>query len=152
VKKLTWESRLAAMAYRDVGQLNLLEVVPLVFQVAAEGDMVALDILKNVGEELALCANILIRQLFEPEEEVRVVLGGGILREAPEILLSTLRRKLLLERPQVCLVIPKLEPAVGALFFCFEEMGIPLDQFLIRRLESSWQRLKEKNCGLGPKF
>ncbi len=55
-------------------------LAPLVFDVAARGDEVALGILRNAGQELGLCARLTAEKLFQSDEELHLVMGGSLLQ------------------------------------------------------------------------
>lgn len=55
-------------------------LAPLVFAAAADGDAVALGILRWAGEELGLCARLVAERLFRPEDAFPLVMGGSVLQ------------------------------------------------------------------------
>jgi len=106
---------------------------PLVFQVAAEGDTVALDIIRWAGRELGSMAVGVIRQLrFEPLD-FEVVQIGSVYNGSPllgETMMATIGAVAPGARP-VRLVVP---PVVGGVLLGMEKAGVdypPLRQTLI---------------------
>ena len=88
---------------------------PLVFAAAAQGDVVARDLLTRAGSELALCVRVLAQELFAGGEPFTVVLGGSVLqRGADPTVLHTLAAELAQTHPRARVVRLAVEPAVGA--------------------------------------
>ena len=103
----------------------IANLVPLVFDAAEQGDQVALDILRYNGEELALSAKVAIEKLFQDEEEIEVVLTGGVFRrDVNRILIDALQNKLMSECPWVKFRIPSGEPVIGAVIEAMRRDGV----------------------------
>lgn len=105
--------------------LNLGELAPLVFEAAAAGDRAALAILDEAGRQIALSARVVLERLFQPQEQVAIVLGGSVfqkgahpaLRQRVEEELSHTGRQLKF----VCLQVP---PVAGATLFALDAAGL----------------------------
>ncbi len=106
---------------------------PLIFQVAAEGDPVALDIIRWAGRELGSMAIGVIRQLHLEALEVEVVQIGSVYNGSPvlgETMMATIHEVAPGARP-VRLTVP---PVVGGVLLGMEQAGVdypPLRQTLI---------------------
>lgn len=135
---------LIVFQYHDEVQLlDRLQILPLVFAVADEGDLVAEGILADVAEELCLCTQILVQRLFAGEELIPVVVGGGVFRLGERTIMKNLRELLRQRVPHACLVKPDLAPAFGALFYAIEDAGMPLSDDLVKRLSQSARTFSE---------
>ena len=96
----------------DWPRARIAALAPLVEAAAAEGDAVALKILRNAAQELALLAAAVRSQLWNPGELVEVAHIGGAFRSPP--LLERFRMLVELERGNHC-GPPIRGPAEGAL-------------------------------------
>ncbi|WRH66580.1 MAG: hypothetical protein RSE13_23980 [Planktothrix sp. GU0601_MAG3] len=92
---------------------KIASLAPLVDQVAAEGDLVAQNIIKNAVNELALATEVAINALFEPTESFEIVVTGGVWQG-----LANFRRQFETEvnaiAPLANIISPRHEPAYGA--------------------------------------
>jgi N-acetylglucosamine kinase-like BadF-type ATPase len=132
---------------RDVG--DLLEgltteglrvgasAAPLVFQVAAEGDPVAQELIVWAGRELASMAIGVVRQLSLESLSFEVVLAGSFFNGSP-VLAETMREIIHPVAPGASLVRLRVPPVVGAVVLGMEQGGVkpsPLRSMLIRSTE-----------------
>ena len=97
-------------------------LAPLVFQAAAEGDLVALRILMDAGRDLGLAAGIAGDRLgFRPDDRFPLVLGGSVLTNAED---PTFEKAIVAEvRTRFPDVVPvKLEcpPVTGAVLLAMD--------------------------------
>ena len=95
-------------------------LAPLVFEAAAAGDEVALDVLRAAGRDLGLSARIVASRLFDPDDEIALVMGGSVLQKGRcdamrEALVATVRRLYDAARPIVLDAPPCLGAALLAL-------------------------------------
>jgi len=107
-----WErSRVAALA-------------PLVDQAANEGDSVALHILNQAAQELAVLAAAVRRQLWGPGDMVEVAYSGGVFES--RMLLERLRILVEMEAGNR-LVPPRHPPHLGALLEAYRAAGLRVE-------------------------
>ncbi|HEX7393629.1 MAG TPA: BadF/BadG/BcrA/BcrD ATPase family protein [Anaerolineaceae bacterium] len=96
---------------------------PLVFQTAQEGDPIAIETIRWVGNELGELVNAVIRQLeFEPLE-FDLVMVGSMFRGGP-LLIDAMQQRVLAIAPGARLVYLNHPPVVGALLLGMEQCGI----------------------------
>ncbi len=100
------------------------DAAPLVFQVAAGGDAVAIDVIRWAGRELGELACCVIRQVGFEELEFDVVLMGSMFEGGP-MLVEPLRRRLLELAPKARLRRLSAPPVVGAVLLGMEAAGLP---------------------------
>ncbi len=93
----------------------------LVDEAARAGDSVARGILRKAASELALLAEAVRRQLFQPGEPVRVAYIGGLFRSATVLEQFT---TLVSERPGTEVGAPVYGPAAGALIDAYRAAGL----------------------------
>ncbi len=106
---------------------------PLVFAVAAEGDPVALELVRRAGRELGNLALGVIRQLDLAARPFEVVLSGSFYHGSP-ILQECLAQTVQAVAPQARFVRLATLPVVGAVLMAMERAGmswIPLRPTLI---------------------
>lgn len=98
--------------------LDVAAFAPLVFSVAEEGDPVAIGILERAGREIARAGLAVLRSLFDPGDEVPVVLGGSVFqRGSHPAMIESLRASVWQEYPRARFRILDTDPVVGALLF-----------------------------------
>lgn len=101
-------------------------LAPLVFQAAANGDIVAHDILSGFGRDLGVAARVAAFRLgFGPDDSFRLVLGGSVLQKAID---QTFRNALVQEvssmYPEVKVHTLVEPPLAGALVYAFDAAGV----------------------------
>jgi N-acetylglucosamine kinase-like BadF-type ATPase len=109
---------------------------------AEQGDAVALAILRQAGEELALAANTVIRRLELAETAFDLGLTGGVFRAGGPVL-ETFSAAVQAVAPRCRIAYVRYPPSIGALFLAFQRSG-RLDDALVARLEASSGELLER--------
>jgi N-acetylglucosamine kinase-like BadF-type ATPase len=118
-------------------------IAPLIFEVAAQGDAVAIDLIRWAGGELGELAKAVIRQLnFEALEFDVVLLGsmfnGGLL------LIEPLRESIAELAPRAKLVCLQTLPVVGAVLLGMEQAQWPIAPEIRARLRAELERTAVK--------
>jgi N-acetylglucosamine kinase-like BadF-type ATPase len=98
---------------------------PLIFEVAAQGDAVAIDLIRWAGRELGELAKAVIRQLDFAALEFDVVLLGGMFNGGP-LLIDPLRESIAELAPRARLVRLQTLPVVGAVLLGMEQVQWPI--------------------------
>lgn len=98
------------------------EAAPIIFQVATEGDPVALDIIRWGGRELGELAKAVIRQLNFEALEFEVVLVGSTYNGSP-VLIEVMRETIMALAPNARLVRLSAPPVVGGVLLGMEQAG-----------------------------
>ncbi|MDI6868659.1 MAG: BadF/BadG/BcrA/BcrD ATPase family protein [Coprothermobacterota bacterium] len=96
-----------------------LGIIPRVFQLASEGDWASQEILVKHGSHLGEVAGYLAKKL--KEEEVDVVLQGGVFKGECPIFLDAFNLALHRITPFARTVFPELPPVFGAILLAMEE-------------------------------
>jgi len=109
---------------------------PLVFQVAAAGDPVAVDLIHWAGRELGEMANAVIRQIDLLDLEFDVILTGSMFDGGP-LLVEPLRARIHTLAPGARLVRLAAPPAVGAVLLGMEQAGVAHGPAVRRALAQS---------------
>ncbi|MBE7469381.1 MAG: ATPase [Anaerolineae bacterium] len=107
---------------------------PVVFRVAAEGDPVALELVRWAGQELGSLAIGVIRQLNFEALDFEVVMAGSFFNGSP-LIGETMRQTIHTVAPGARLVRLTVPPVVGGVLLGMEQAGLnplPLREALIR--------------------
>ncbi len=108
-----------------IDETRLRELAPAVFAAAAEGDVVARQILDRLADELALMAIAIIRRLHLTRTDPDVVLAGGIFRAHDAEFLERLTAAVHRVAPRARLVPLRTAPLLGAALLGLEELDCP---------------------------
>lgn len=135
-------SQLAQEMRDDLGlqYRALWSVPPLVFRLAFEGDRACQDILVRMGEALGQSCAGVIRRLGMTEEEVEVVLSGGLYQAAESgtpLLIDAFTLALHRVAPRAWIHLAKYQPVVGAYLLALESQGVKLGDEAYKRLDQS---------------
>ncbi|HMJ80255.1 MAG TPA: BadF/BadG/BcrA/BcrD ATPase family protein [Candidatus Dormibacteraeota bacterium] len=104
-------------------QPRLAELAPLVYRLAAGGDGAALEIVDRLADEVAAMASALIRRLRLARLDVEVVLGGGLLRDAPASLVTRVRAQVERVAPAAKIIVLDAPPLLGAALLGMDALG-----------------------------
>lgn len=94
----------------------------LVFQVASDGDRVAIELIQWMGRELGEMANGVIRQLGLETESVEVIMVGSLWAGGP-LLTEPMQRTVLALAPQAKFLRLAAPPVVGGVLLGMEQAG-----------------------------
>jgi N-acetylglucosamine kinase-like BadF-type ATPase len=103
-----------ALHLGDIPVARRLEATPVLFQVAAAGDAVAADVVRFQAEEIVAMAVVAMRRLDVLDEQIDVVLGGGVLTAGHPMLVETVVRLLSAAAPKAVPHLVDVPPVVGA--------------------------------------
>lgn len=106
-----------------LSERRLVELAPVVFEVAGTGDHVARGLLDQLADELALLARAALTRLELLEAEVPVVLGGGLFRSGDPRFLGRVRDGILGAAPAADIHLLRTPPVVGAALLGFDALG-----------------------------
>jgi len=112
----------------------------LVFEVAAEGDVVAQKVIRCVGRELGRNAVAVAGRLGLADEAFDLVIVGGLFRSGSDLLVDNLLEPVRAGAPQVQPVDLRAAPVVGSAFLAMEADGIQISADV-------WQRLSAEAIG-----
>lgn len=109
---------------------------PVVFSVAAEGDHVALGLVRRAGQELGSLAIGVSRQLGITDMAFDVVLSGNFFNGSP-LVQKAMEGTVAAEAPEARLVRLDAPPVVGAVLLGMEQVGMDLTALRGRLIEST---------------
>jgi N-acetylglucosamine kinase-like BadF-type ATPase len=99
------------------------DAAPIVFRVAAEGDLVARELIHWAGVENGEMANAVIRQLGFEDLEFDVVLAGSMF-EGGSMMIDPMRETISKCAPGARLVRLSVPPVLGAVILGMEAAGV----------------------------
>nr|WP_243275163.1 BadF/BadG/BcrA/BcrD ATPase family protein [Streptomyces albus] len=116
-----------ALHLGDIPYARRLELTPVLFTVAAQGDAVARSLVARMAEEVVTMAVVALRRLELLEEEVPVLLGGGILAAGHPLLDDRVAQLLSERAPRAVPHVVRARPVLGAALLGLDALGAPLD-------------------------
>jgi N-acetylglucosamine kinase-like BadF-type ATPase len=126
------------------GRLNVdAAAAPLIFEVAAQGDAVAIDLIRWAGRELGELAKAVIRQLNFEALEFDVVLVGSMFNGGA-LLIDPLRESIAELAPRARLVRLQTLPVVGAVLLGMEQAQWLITPEIRSRLQAELQQTAMK--------
>src|SRR5579859_111601 len=124
---------------REDENVSTIHLTPLIFQAAHAGDPVACNLVTRSGLEVATTAVALLRRLELLDRPADVVLAGSVFKGEGSILLDTVRTQLALSAPRCRIVVPVVEPAIGALYCAMDRLGISVGTAVRERARESYE-------------
>ena len=131
------EILLSKLYHDEIGQRRLLGLVPLLFEAAETGDEASRNLIVQMGTEVGVTANALIRRLSMGNRDVEVILGGGVFKGKGSLLFDTVKRVVSKEAPKARVVRLHREPVMGAVLLALESTGEVAGEEIQRALECS---------------
>ena len=128
---------LSALYHEHIPERRLLAIVPLLFDAALAGDLVASDLIQRLGEEAGLTAATLLRRLGLEQTEAEVVLGGGVFKGSGPLLTETIQNWIHQTAPRAQIVHVRYEPVVGAALLGLEALCGDVSNASVALLEAS---------------
>jgi N-acetylglucosamine kinase-like BadF-type ATPase len=111
------EAVLAGTIRRD----RVLELCPVVFDAATDGDPVARSIVERQGSEVVAFVTTAVRRLAWESGPVPVVLGGGLLQSRNPVLLDAIRSSL---DDRLEVTVSDEPPVVGSVLMALDLLGV----------------------------
>ena len=102
---------------------SLLELAPVVFAVAADGDEVAQRLVRRQAKEISVMALAAMRRLGLTALPTPVVLGGGVLTARHPLLITEITNQITAAAPQAAVIIVAVPPIAGAALLGLDHVG-----------------------------
>ena len=112
-----------ALHLRELGGERLGELVRVVFALAIEDDAAA-QIVRRLADEVVAFAGAAIRRLDLTDADPDVVLGGRVMRTAPQLALERIETGIRATAPQAVVRVAHTAPVVGAALLGLDELGV----------------------------
>jgi N-acetylglucosamine kinase-like BadF-type ATPase len=129
------EFLLSRLYHDQIEYERILHLVPLLFEAAEARDQVAMDLIIQMGTEVGVTANTLMRRLGLQDRELEVVLGGSVFKGKGSLLIDTVKNVVHQQNRNARIVKPNYEPVVGAALLALEAINVPADDPRMRVLE-----------------
>ncbi|MFN3981807.1 MAG: BadF/BadG/BcrA/BcrD ATPase family protein [Caldilinea sp.] len=120
---------------QGVSKAEIAGFAPLVMEAATAGDALALGLIRQGVQELALMVTAVARKLGWAAAPCEVTLTGGLWR-AGEVVLAPFRAALAEMAPQARIVMPELPPVIGACVLALQTGGVIVDAAVRERLSA----------------
>ncbi|MCQ4045424.1 N-acetylglucosamine kinase [Streptantibioticus rubrisoli] len=114
-----------ALHMAEIAAIRKHEMVPLLFRVAAEGDAVAVRIVRRQADEVVALASVALDRLGLLAEEVAVVLGGGVLAARHPLLMDGIADRLAAAAPRAVPHLVNAPPVLGAALLGLDRLAAP---------------------------
>lgn len=123
----TMEELIEAVHLGRLSEADCMELTPVLFAVAAEGDEVASDLVRRQAEEVVALAVAAMRRLDVLGEPIPVVLGGGVLTAGHAQLMDEIERRLADAAPLAEPRVVRTPPVVGAALLGLDRIGASIE-------------------------
>ncbi|MCP4177586.1 MAG: hypothetical protein GY756_07450 [bacterium] len=115
-------------------------IIQILFKAAEMGDGVALEIILGIAKEIYLITNTFASQMFNKNDEFRLVLDGHIFRSDYSVLMNMINLSVK-EKYKAKIVIPQTPPVIGALYFAYEKDEYKLNSKIINNLKKTYNEI-----------
>jgi N-acetylglucosamine kinase-like BadF-type ATPase len=112
-----------AMHLRRIDPARLMELTPVLFDVAEAGDVVARSVVARQAEEIVSLATVAASRLQLIDSPHTVVLGGGVLRARRRLLLDAVAAGLAVRSPKATITVVDAPPVLGAALSALDGLG-----------------------------
>ncbi|HYZ12894.1 MAG TPA: BadF/BadG/BcrA/BcrD ATPase family protein [Actinomycetota bacterium] len=109
----------------EIGVQRVATLAPVVFRVAAEGDLVARSLVERQADEVATMAGAAIKKLRMSKLDVDVVLGGGIFRNGYRPFFERIENGVRSVAPAANVSVLMVPPVVGAALLGLDRLDAP---------------------------
>jgi N-acetylglucosamine kinase-like BadF-type ATPase len=138
----TMEDLIESVHLGSLSEARCMELTPVLFAVAAEGDGVASQLVRRQAEEVVALAVAAMRRLGVLGEPIPVVLGGGVLTAGHAQLMDEIERRLSEAAPLAEPRVVRTPPVVGAALLGLDRIGAAPD--VRHRLRESFDAVGER--------
>jgi N-acetylglucosamine kinase-like BadF-type ATPase len=114
-----------ALYYGRLSEDRLVELAPLVFEAALDGDTVARRVVDRQADEIVAMATTAIKRLRMQRLEVPVVLGGGVFRTDDRAFFDRIERGIHTVAPDARCTVLADPPVIGAAWLGLDRIGSP---------------------------
>lgn len=103
---------------------DLIRLTYVLFEVAAAGDEVAIQLIDRLAEEISVMALVAMRRLCLTGLDTELVLGGGLLMARNPLLNGGVTRRVLAEVPGARIGVVDVPPIAGAALLGLDHVGL----------------------------
>jgi N-acetylglucosamine kinase-like BadF-type ATPase len=106
-----------------IAHRRIIELAPIVFEAAADGDAVARSIIDRMADEITAMAVAMLRRLHLTRSDAEIVLGGGIFRTTEPEFYARIDRGVASAAPRTRLHRLEARPVLGAGLLGLDRLG-----------------------------
>jgi N-acetylglucosamine kinase-like BadF-type ATPase len=115
-------------------------------EAAQQGDLVAIEILREAGVELGRTISAVLAQIEQIDVPAPIAPIGGVFK-AGALVTTPVMEQVCAFNPRAYLATPRFGPAIGAVLLGLRELGITIDDTVIANLEQTKYHLDSPNRG-----
>jgi len=119
---------------------EIASLAPVVIQMAGEEERAAMQIVEQGVQELVLMVSTVAKQLEFPDDEVPVVVTGGLARKS-RLMRDLLYAKISQSLPGSKICEPKLSPVLGGVLLALQLSGIPTENQIVDNLSETGRQV-----------
>ncbi len=133
---------LESLVNSKIPNVKTKDLAPIAFEVAAEGDLVALSLLKKFGYDMAKYVVAGLKKFNLLKLELDVVLSGGIFKCKVPILKEAVATFIHQYAPKVNIIEARFEPVVGAALLGLDEYySSPLPEEVMDNIDHDCRKM-----------
>ncbi|MFS0674128.1 N-acetylglucosamine kinase [Ornithinibacillus sp. 179-J 7C1 HS] len=119
-------------------RLEISKVSRIVFKAVDLHDQVALEIINDVSKEISLSIYTLYQKLFRYDEQVEVILCGGLFSNQ-EILPGLIQENIKGYTNKLSFTLPELPPVAGSVIGAYIELDRSINEIVKKKLREFWK-------------
>jgi N-acetylglucosamine kinase-like BadF-type ATPase len=119
------EALITAVHFGVLTEAQTMELTPVLFEVAAAGDLVAQGVVRRQAAEVVAFVVAAMSRLDVLDEKFDVVLGGGVLTAGHPLLMDEIDRLLHEKAPLASTTVVRTPPVAGAALLGLDRIGAP---------------------------
>ncbi|MCY0882169.1 MAG: hypothetical protein OWS74_09245, partial [Firmicutes bacterium] len=123
LRQPTWEDLRRAMHFQEITEEKFLQLVPLVFALAAQGDAVATGILEKTGKKMGESVVGMAYQMQWMHRPFALVLSGSVWQAPYSPLTDCFMQEVSQKLPQAMVSMSRLQPVAGAVLWAAADAG-----------------------------
>lgn len=112
-----------ALHLEHIAPARKYELTPVLFRTADAGDPVAREIVSRQADEIVALASVALGRLGLLDEEVDVVLGGGVMAAGNPTLMDAIAERLAVRAPKAVTRVVSAAPVLGAALLGLDHVG-----------------------------
>jgi N-acetylglucosamine kinase-like BadF-type ATPase len=117
---------------------DIASLAPLVFECAAQKDIVAQKIISNTGKEMAKMIVAVGKKMRKTKKKIQVATIGSVFKQK-HVLIPIIKKNLENHFTDVDIGDPFFEPAIGGIIWAMKEKSIPINERIKDNLKKAYE-------------
>jgi N-acetylglucosamine kinase-like BadF-type ATPase len=127
---------LRALSAGEIDEDYLASLAPLVFAAHYHhADPVAAQIIIACGKDISRWITGLLKRFELSGKSIPAILTGGLFKSEGNLLMDVINMETHFKEPKLELKFARVEPVIGALYYAYEMIGIPISSELQKQVE-----------------